>query len=126
MLEIQLERQLHFSGRISGVRSAEKPRRKRPYVISIVHTVQDIKGIDSEVDSGPVFILFKVKRPRQVHIHLREAWPTPSISIDSRRTVIRNRIVVAVDARSDVIRYAGVQNHNRPKPERKRQPITCK
>src|SRR5262249_17582912 len=63
-LEIQSERELHLPGRISGVRSTEKRRRLRAYVILEVHTVQDVKGIDPDVDSWPVFVLFKVKGPR--------------------------------------------------------------
>ena len=64
MLEIQMQRELHRPGRIGGVRSTEKRRRLRAYVILGVHTVQDVKSIDPDVGSWPEFVLFKVKGPR--------------------------------------------------------------
>ena len=108
---------------MSGVRETEQWRRQRPDVIFGVHAIQNVKGIDTEFDPRSVLVFCKVKRSRQVRIDLGEAWPTPGVSIDSRGTVIRNRIVVVVDACGDVIGYPGIQNHDRPKPKRKRQTI---
>ena len=61
-----------------------------------------------------------------MHIELSKTGPAPRVSIDPGGTIIRNRIVIAVDAGRNVVGYAGVQNDNGPKFERKGKPIIRK
>src|SRR3989442_86657 len=56
-------------------------------------------------------------------IGCRETWPAPGVSVNPAWPVVRDRVVIVVEARCDVEGYAGIPYHNCPRPEPKRHPI---